>query len=450
MIIDCTTYFNESSLLELRLRELDPVVDLFVVVEGDRTHAGAPKPSYLPADLVRRWAHKLVPSTAQLPAGDGLTWTWRREIAQRNAISDALARLRLAPDDMVLISDCDEIPRRSFVQVLPALPDDGIAVAQQRLSYYTFNHTAPDVLWTGTRATQYANVVALGADGVRYVGQERGGYPRRFVIRDAGWHFSYFGGAQRVQTKIESFLHQELNSAAVRDPAAIASRIAAGEDVYGREQRFQIDWATDLPEAVLERPTHWLEHFHPDYAPVFHEQWTNNAHAALLAQIARAIPPEGRCVEIGSWEGLSTIALAGALGTRPLEAVDTWAGNSSEDPDHPTVAASGARDVYGTFLRNLKAFGVANVLPRRMDWRAWAQESDAPLAFAYLDAAHDEATVRAQIDALRPRLAPGGVLCGDDAYAPGVQLATRGALTNVLTDGRVWWWRNDDGPGNND
>jgi predicted O-methyltransferase YrrM len=446
MIIDCVPYFNEASLLELRLYELDPVVDLFVVVEADRTHRGDPKPSYLPGDLIRRWAHKLIVHTAALPEGDGPVWWWRREMAQRNGIGEALARLRLNHDDMVLISDCDEIPRRSFVQQLPALPPDGIAVAHQRLSYYTVNHVAPDVLWTGTRATQYGNLAVLGADGVRYVGQERGGFPRRFLVRDAGWHFSYFGGARRVATKIDSFLHQELNTPEVRDEATIAARIAAGEDVYGRdEQHFTIDWAHDLPAAMTERPCQWLEHFHPDYAPTFTERWTNDHQAQLLAQIARAIPPEGRCVEIGSWEGLSTVALAGALGTRPLEAVDTWAGNSDEGADHPTVAAAGARDVYATFARNLRAFGLSNVLPRRMDWRDWAAESGAPLAFVYLDAAHDAVTVAAQIAALRPRLVPGGVLCGDDAYAPGVQQALHG-LPGAVSDGRVWWWRNDDGP----
>lgn len=440
MIIDTCPYFQEASLLDLRLTELDPVVDLFVVVEGTTTHKGDPKPSYLPPELLRRWAHKLVVHTATLPEGDGPVWWWRREMTQRNAIKDALARLRLKPDDMILISDCDEIPRRAFVQHLPVLPPDAIAIAHQRLSYYTFNHVAPDVLWTGTRATQYANVEVLGADGVRYVAQERGGFPRRYLIRDAGWHFSYFGGAQRVATKIDSFLHQELNNPEVRDPAVIAQRIAAGDDVYGRpEQRFDIGWATDLPQAVTERPCAWLQHFHPDYAPCFTERWTTDPHALFLAKLA-ATAPDGRAVEIGSWEGLSTVAIAGALGGRMVEAVDTWAGNGDEHPAHPTVAQASTRDVYGAFLRNLRAYGLENVLPRRMDWRAWAAEDGGPLAFVYLDAAHDEATVAAQLDALIPRMAPGGILCGDDAYAPGVQWALAPRLPDVASDGRMWWW----------
>lgn len=44
MIIDCFTFFNELDVLEIRLRELDGVVDRFVLVEATLTHQGKPKP----------------------------------------------------------------------------------------------------------------------------------------------------------------------------------------------------------------------------------------------------------------------------------------------------------------------------------------------------------------------------------------------------------------------
>jgi beta-1,4-mannosyl-glycoprotein beta-1,4-N-acetylglucosaminyltransferase len=438
VIIDCSTYFMEADLLELRFCELDPVVDWFVVVEGDRTHAGNPKPSYLPRDLVLRWQHKLSVVTAHLPEGDGLVWTWRREIAQRNAIADALARLRCQPDDMILISDCDEIPRRGFVGLLAGMPQDGIAIAQQRLSYYTLNHIG-NTIWQGTRATQYANVQALSPDGVRYADRARGGFPHLYPVANAGWHLSYFGGAERVQTKIASFLHQELNSPEVRDAATIAARIEAGADVYGREeQSFTIGPAHDLPDAIYERPKRWLAHFHPSHAPRFTEDWMGEQHSARLAWLARQAPQDGLCVEIGSWEGASTIALAHAL-RRPLIAVDTWAGNLDEGDDHPSVQAAAARDVYAQFVANLAAFSITTVTPQRMDWRDWAATDAEPLAFVFLDAAHDVETVAAQIRALAPRLVPGGILCGDDWHAPGVRLALT-LLDGVESDGKIWWW----------
>lgn len=444
MIIDCCTFFQELDLLELRMAELADVVDYFVVVEGNRTHAGAPKGSVIRAnfDRFRKYADRLLLHTAILPEGEGLHWTWRREIAQRNAIKDALDLLHLDPDDMILISDCDEIPRRGFVNALHQLPPDGIAIAVQRLYYYTFNHTAPEMAWNGTRATQWANVQALGADGVRYVEGARGGFPYIMRARDAGWHLSYFGGVEAVQSKIESFLHQELNHPEHRNLDTIAARIAKGADVYGREwQNFTIGPAADLPSAVYEQPLKWQHHFHPDYAPRFHEDWTSGEHSTALTRIASFAPDDGICVEVGSWEGASTIAIARGLGERTLYAVDTWAGNSDEDPDHPTVAIAERRDVYAQFLRNVEAYGMHYIEPKRMDWTLWAARNENPIAFMHLDAAHDECSVRDQLSVFLPRLVPGGIICGDDYYAAGVQTAVRAAIPDAISNGRIWWWR---------
>ena len=43
MIYDCFTFFNELDLLEIRLNELDLVVDKFVLVEANFTHQGKEK-----------------------------------------------------------------------------------------------------------------------------------------------------------------------------------------------------------------------------------------------------------------------------------------------------------------------------------------------------------------------------------------------------------------------
>jgi predicted O-methyltransferase YrrM len=439
-IIDCCVAFQETDLLLLRMAQLDPVVDRFVIVEADRTHAGAPKPLSLAAnrDKFARYRDKIQWHAAALPEGDGLVWTWRREIAQRNAILDALADC--APDDMIMISDADEIPRRSFVQMLPHLEQDHIAIAQQRLYYYTFNHTAPEVAWMGTRATQYANVQALGADGVRYAGRERGGFPRLWTMRDAGWHLSYFGGERAIRAKMQSFLHQELVNADVTDEATIARRVAAGEDAYGRPwQQFTIDWASDLPDAVYEKPRAWAAHFHPDYAPCFHEDWMHPEQSTALAWLAGGAP-DGAALEIGAWEGASTIAIARGLRDRVLHVVDTWAGNEDEGASHPSVMAAQARDVEAQFQRNVRAFGLT-VEAHRMDWRDYALPEG--IAFAHLDAAHDETSVRAQLTALLPRLVPGAVLVGDDYYATGVEAAVKDLLPGFATNDRMWWWRNE-------
>ena len=46
LVYDCFNFFNEFDLLEIRLNELDDVVDYFVVCESNVTHNGIPKPMF--------------------------------------------------------------------------------------------------------------------------------------------------------------------------------------------------------------------------------------------------------------------------------------------------------------------------------------------------------------------------------------------------------------------
>ena len=105
---DCFTFFNELDILELRLAELDPVVDRFVVAEATRTFSNEPKPLHFADNRQRfsRWLPKITHVIIDdLPAeGDA----WDREAFQRNTVARGLGDAR--PDDVIMISDVDEIP----------------------------------------------------------------------------------------------------------------------------------------------------------------------------------------------------------------------------------------------------------------------------------------------------------------------------------------------------
>ena len=61
-VFDCFTFFNELDVLEIRLAELDPLVDHFVIVEATRTFTAKPKPLYFADNRKRydRYAHKII------------------------------------------------------------------------------------------------------------------------------------------------------------------------------------------------------------------------------------------------------------------------------------------------------------------------------------------------------------------------------------------------------
>ena len=114
-VYDCFLFDSELDLLEHRLKELATVVDYFVIVEAATTFSGRSKPLVLKENLDRfRWCRQKIRRVEVAPLlGDGPEAAWEREAQQRAGI---LAGLRDArPDDLVMISDLDELPGREIV-----------------------------------------------------------------------------------------------------------------------------------------------------------------------------------------------------------------------------------------------------------------------------------------------------------------------------------------------
>lgn len=168
----------------------------------------------------------------------------------------------------------------------------------------------------------------------------------------------------------------------------------------------------------------------------FTEEWFSEAACECLATLARhtdGVP--GLVVEIGSWEGRSTLALADAVAPAIVHAVDTWNGS----PGEISAELAAQRDVFATFLANTEG---RNVEPHRMDWRWYVEQTTAPFRFVFVDAEHSYEEVRDTIRAVLPRMSPGGILCGDDNHYPPVKKAViecLGPHTPVVAS--LWYCR---------
>lgn len=53
-VIDCFTFYNELEMLDFKLRELEDVVDYFVIVEATTTYSGNNKPQYLDEKTIQQ------------------------------------------------------------------------------------------------------------------------------------------------------------------------------------------------------------------------------------------------------------------------------------------------------------------------------------------------------------------------------------------------------------
>ena len=233
-IIDCFTFFNELDILEIRLNELYDVVDRFVIVEATLTHSGNSKPLYFNNNLDRfqKFLNKITYLVVEdLPVIDG--WNsaddiWRRERMQRDAIMRALTEC--ADDDIIIISDIDEIPRAEKVKEYD-FENMPFACFEQDVSYYYLNMMRDDK-FHHCKILPYGHLKTISPCQARYTDCE--------IIKDGGWHFSFVGDIPHIIQKIESYAHQEYNRDDVKNPEKIQNLINQKKDIFSRGDNLEI------------------------------------------------------------------------------------------------------------------------------------------------------------------------------------------------------------------
>jgi predicted O-methyltransferase YrrM len=155
------------------------------------------------------------------------------------------------------------------------------------------------------------------------------------------------------------------------------------------------------------------------------EGWLSDDQVRALHEAARACPPGGRIVEIGSFRGRSTIVLASSApsGTE-LVAIDPHAGNDRGPQEIAGFEAEAATD-HEVFSRNLAEAGVTD---RVRHVRAFSDAAhgdvDDPIDVLFIDGAHRFGPARADIRDWGARVAPGGRMLIHDSFSSiGVTLA---------------------------
>jgi beta-1,4-mannosyl-glycoprotein beta-1,4-N-acetylglucosaminyltransferase len=250
-VYDCFTFFNEIELLEIRLNELDSVVDYFVIVESTRSFQKKEKPLYLNLDDERimkfkdKIIHVVVDDFPNFFTHWRIPKTWDYENHQRNAISRGL--VSAMPDDIIIISDVDEIP--NVDKLTENLKLNKPIVFEQRFFYYFLNYVitkaAPEtcivkknnlIFWRGSVMIRHRDFTS--AQKVRNLRND----PTIAGIEEGGWHFSYIGGINTIISKLQSFSHakeakQILNN--TNDEEKISKIIAQGNDLFNRDMSFK-------------------------------------------------------------------------------------------------------------------------------------------------------------------------------------------------------------------
>ena len=189
---------NELDVLQMRLEEMQHLDVTHVLAEATQDHQGHPKPLHYRDNLeaFEPWADRIRHVVVTDLPDDPNPWV--REHAQRDAALGAIPDAH--DDDLLLIADVDEIPAPALFEVaatarLPA------ALEQQVMAFAVDWAHVPEltsVITTVGHARQAGSLAAIR--------DQRGTFP---VIRNAGWHFSWIGGAEASLEKLDAFCHLE-------------------------------------------------------------------------------------------------------------------------------------------------------------------------------------------------------------------------------------------------
>lgn len=237
MVYDCFSFFNELDLLEIRLNIMNSVVDKFVIAEATRTHQKKEKPLHFFKNRERfkpflEKIEYIVVDTYPTFWNSGRLKinSWHYEKNQREQLIKGLTKCN--PDDMIIVSDLDEIPNPEVVKK-HIQSNENIVFEQYMFMFYLnmiskSKNSNKYESWSGSVMTKFKNIKNLNK--VRLLrGVENTNTVR---LPEAGWHFSYMGGVEKIVTKLESFAHTEFNYSDFKSPARIQEIIQKGEDLF--------------------------------------------------------------------------------------------------------------------------------------------------------------------------------------------------------------------------
>ena len=283
-IFDCFMYFNEDVILDLRLNILDKYVDYFVIVESSFTHKGDKRKLQFDNKKFEKFKKKIIylvydnkpkdidevlnNDHEDIKSRKYILNSILRENGQRNFILNGLKDAN--EEDLVLISDVDEIPNLEKVEISKI--DQKIIMFKQEMFYYKFNLKLPEFFWTGTRACKKKYLKS--PQWLRNIKVKKYSFLRldvlfsdtKFIdikiIENGGWHFTFLKNAEQIQHKLRSYLHHrefDLNPISVEEINNIIKNKIAIYDLNLDKRAKKIGHGKKLEKYPLDRLPKFLQ-----------------------------------------------------------------------------------------------------------------------------------------------------------------------------------------------
>lgn len=253
-IYDCFIVYDEVDMIRIREAELRGVPNLIhVAVEAPHDFRNRSKPLFVADSGVAEELERLQVSSVDFEGDEASLakrvnnhelYPWFREKDHRDLVQDALRdNLHPADDDLIILSDADEIPRASILPTVMEVTKNGPTHLTIRCHCYS-----PQWAWV---------VDDAGGHNSRPIAfRWRDRWPSFDDMRaewhipslpDGGWHLSWWNSPERAIQKITTFSHTEYDEQEVIQQ--IHERMATGKYPVGGDDLLPWD-GSDMPQGV--------------------------------------------------------------------------------------------------------------------------------------------------------------------------------------------------------
>ena len=259
-LFDCCMYFDEDLVLDLRLNILNNFVDTFIIAEATKDHAGRDKKLNFNINNFSKFKDKItyiivddLPMNIKSYKKD---WSVHhlRDQHQRNALYRGYKDCN--SDDLIMISDIDEIPNPNKIKEFQVKNKYGSFVQKNFQSKINLLN-ASEKSWMGTKIIQKKYLKS--PQWLRNIKTSKPAFwkfykPRQpQLIHEGGWHFSFLKEPKGISKKIQSYSHSEYNRPEFTDEKKIEERIKQRVDIFDRDFKYEkVDLDDKFPKYILE------------------------------------------------------------------------------------------------------------------------------------------------------------------------------------------------------
>lgn len=250
-VYDIFLFNNELDVLEIRLNELDPVVDMFFIVDATLTHTLQRKESVITPELFedprfKPFKEKITHIQLETMEGED---TWARERWHRTQTYERAAKVvDMLPGDIIIVGDVDELPRGSVINRLKRCKGWSSPRTLRTLHFYYSYETRADFDWYFPAVFRHYPEGHAGHIDANWMNENVdrtiGG-----AIVNAGWHCSWcFATLDGFINKMVNYAHTEHNTPHFRDGRHIVSSVLHHRDLMDRGYLYYRDLRVPGPQ----------------------------------------------------------------------------------------------------------------------------------------------------------------------------------------------------------